>query len=101
MEIQRLAVDIKQEALALSTSPWTIRRQFTDGKLKTVRLGRNVLHEPSELHGLVQEGREACRPSDSRWLGNHLLSTENHPRGARIRVTPKRSPVQNRSRDDR
>jgi excisionase family DNA binding protein len=49
----------------LSLSPWTIRRYITDGKLKTVRLGRRVLIEPSELQRLVEEGRESRGQSDS------------------------------------
>ena len=81
MEIQRLGVDIEQATRALNTSPWTIRRQITDGKLKPVRLGRKVFRGPSELRGPVQNGRERFRPLDSQWPGDYSLPTENYPSG--------------------
>ena len=65
MENAKLVLDIREAASVLSLSPWTIRRYITDGKLKTVRLGRRVLIEPSELQRLVEEGRESRGQSDS------------------------------------
>jgi excisionase family DNA binding protein len=65
MENMKLVLDIKEAANVLSLSPWTIRRYITDGKLKTVRLGRRVLIEPSELQRLVEEGREPRGPLDA------------------------------------
>ena len=58
MENTKLVLDIREAANALSLSPWTIRRYITDGNLKTVRLGRRVLIEPSELQRLIDAGRE-------------------------------------------
>jgi excisionase family DNA binding protein len=57
MEPQKLLWSVKEAGTALGLSPWTIRRYITDGKLKTVRLGRRVLVEPSECLRLVEEGR--------------------------------------------
>jgi excisionase family DNA binding protein len=54
---QVLAVSIKDAAIALSLSPWTIRRWISDGKLPFVRLGRRVLIEPSAIEKLLAEGR--------------------------------------------
>jgi excisionase family DNA binding protein len=58
METARLLWNVKEVGAALGLSPWTIRRYITDGKLRTVRLGRRVLVEPSECRRLVEEGRE-------------------------------------------
>jgi excisionase family DNA binding protein len=57
MECQKLLWSVKEAGTALGLSPWTIRRYITDGKLRTVRLGRRVLVEPSECLRLVEEGR--------------------------------------------
>jgi excisionase family DNA binding protein len=57
MEASKLLWNVKEAGTALGLSPWTIRRYITDGKLKTVRLGRRVLVEPSECLRLVEEGR--------------------------------------------
>jgi excisionase family DNA binding protein len=60
----RLVVSVNEAAHALSISPWTIRAYITAGKLKSVRIGRRVLIEPSELERIVKSGREprARRP---------------------------------------
>lgn len=58
MEATKLLWNVKEAGMALGLSPWTIRRYITDGKLRTVRLGRRVLVEPSECLRLVEEGRE-------------------------------------------
>lgn len=57
METQKLVLDIKEAAQALCLSPWTIRRYIADGKLRTVRIGRRVLIEPTELKRIVEAGR--------------------------------------------
>ena len=58
MDTEKLVLDVKQAANALSMSPWTIRRYITLGKLKAVRIGRRVLIEPRELQRLVEAGRK-------------------------------------------
>jgi excisionase family DNA binding protein len=57
MDTQKLVLDIRQAAHALSIRPWTIRRYIKDGKLKPVRIGKRVLIEPSELQRLIEAGR--------------------------------------------
>jgi excisionase family DNA binding protein len=58
MENVKLLLSVKEAGTALGISPWTVRRYITDGKLRTVRLGRRVLLEPAECRRLVEEGRE-------------------------------------------
>jgi len=63
METEKLLVDVREAAHLLSISPWTIRRYIYAGRLRTVRLGRRVLIEPSECLRLMEEGR--CEVSGS------------------------------------
>jgi excisionase family DNA binding protein len=63
METAKLLWNVKETGIALGLSPWTIRRYISEGKLKTIRLGRRVLIEPAECQRLVDEGR---RKSTSR-----------------------------------
>jgi excisionase family DNA binding protein len=58
MDSPKLLWNVKEAGAALGLSPWTIRRYINDGKIKTVRLGRRVLVEPSECLRLVEEGRQ-------------------------------------------
>jgi excisionase family DNA binding protein len=60
METAKLLWNVKEAGNALGLSPWTIRRYISDGKLRTVRLGRRVLVEPAECHRLVVEGRKTA-----------------------------------------
>jgi excisionase family DNA binding protein len=57
MEGEKMLWNVKEAGSALGLSPWTIRRYISDGKLRTVRLGRRVLVEPAECRRLVDEGR--------------------------------------------
>lgn len=58
MDTAKLLLDVKEAAHLLSISPWTIRRYMYLGKLRTVRLGRRVLIEPSECLRLLEAGRK-------------------------------------------
>lgn len=58
MDTEKLVMNVKQAAEALSISPWTVRRFIAIGKLKAVRIGRRVLLEPSELSRLVEAERD-------------------------------------------
>lgn len=62
METEKLVLDVKQAAVVLSISPWTIRRYVTQGRLKSVRIGRRLLFEPAELQRLVEAGRKPYVP---------------------------------------
>ena len=53
----RLALGVKEAAEAVGLSHWTIRKFIREGKLRSVRLGKRVLVEPSELERLVEQGR--------------------------------------------
>jgi len=57
MEFAKLLWNVKEAGTALGISPWTIRRYISEGKLRSVRIGRRVLVEPSECRRLVEEGR--------------------------------------------
>lgn len=57
---QKYAMGLKEAALAVGLSHWTLRTFIREGKLRCVRLGRRVLIEPSELQRLVEEGRKAA-----------------------------------------
>jgi excisionase family DNA binding protein len=61
MQEERLLWNVKEAGTALGLSPWTIRRYISDGKIRTVRLGRRVLVEPAECKRLVEEGRKPFR----------------------------------------
>ena len=52
-----LAISIKDAALALSLSPWTVRKYIAKGLIPCVRLGRRVLIEPAELERLLSRSR--------------------------------------------
>lgn len=74
MQSERLLLDVKEAAHALSISPWTIRKYITDGKLKPVRIGRRVLIEPSELQRLVVAGREPQASSQNEVLRRRAVT---------------------------
>jgi excisionase family DNA binding protein len=57
----RLALGLKDAAVAVGLSPWTLRGWIRTGKLRCVRLGRRVMIEPVELQRLVEEGRRGSR----------------------------------------
>jgi excisionase family DNA binding protein len=50
-------VPINKAAELLGISPWTVRKWLHGKKLRSVRLGRRVLLEESELRRVVEEGR--------------------------------------------
>jgi len=52
-----LAISIKDAALALSISPWTLRKYVSRGIIPCVRIGRRVLIEPDEIEALIQRNR--------------------------------------------
>jgi excisionase family DNA binding protein len=62
MEPTKLLWNVKEAGTALGLSPWTIRRYITEGKIRTVRLGRRVLVSPSECHRLIAEGTTPTSP---------------------------------------
>jgi excisionase family DNA binding protein len=53
----RLTLSIKESAVAVGLSPWTIRKYIREGTLHPIRIGRRVLVEPAELRRLVEAGR--------------------------------------------
>jgi excisionase family DNA binding protein len=55
---EKLVIGLKDAALAVGLSPWTLRGWIRHGKLRCVRLGRRVLIEPGELQKLVEQGRK-------------------------------------------
>jgi excisionase family DNA binding protein len=52
-----LAISIRDAALALSLSPWTVRKYIAKGIIPSVRIGRRVLIEPSKLEKLIAQNR--------------------------------------------
>jgi excisionase family DNA binding protein len=52
-----LAISVNDAALALSISPWTLRKWIAKGVLPAIHLGRRVLVEPSALTELIEESR--------------------------------------------
>ena len=57
---QKLALGIKDAALAIGLSHWTLRSMIRQGKIGAVRIGRRVLIEPSELLRVLESGRKAA-----------------------------------------
>jgi excisionase family DNA binding protein len=63
----RLLWDVKEAALALGLSPWTIRRYIRDRQLASIKVGRRVLVEPSECRRFVDDKRRiAGNPNATR-----------------------------------
>jgi excisionase family DNA binding protein len=62
MEAEKMLWNVKEAGAALGLSPWTIRRYISDGKLRTVRMGRRVLVEPDECRRLVEKNRDRSHP---------------------------------------
>jgi excisionase family DNA binding protein len=56
-----LAISIKDAALVLSLSPWTIRKWIARGIIPSIRLGRRVLVEPETLQALIERSRQRGR----------------------------------------
>ena len=52
-------LDVESVAGLLGISAWTVRKWLSTHKLRSVRLGRRVLIEPSEVRRLIEEGRTA------------------------------------------
>ena len=50
--------NIESAAKALSLSPWTVRAYIREGKIRSVRIGRRVLIEASEIRRLIEESRD-------------------------------------------
>jgi excisionase family DNA binding protein len=55
--LQQLLLAVPDAAEAIGLSPWTIRQYVREGKIQSIRIGRRVLIEPSELQRLIDEGR--------------------------------------------
>jgi excisionase family DNA binding protein len=53
-------LDVESAAGLLAISAWTIRKYLSTNKLRSVRIGRRVLIEPSEIRRLIEEGRTAA-----------------------------------------
>jgi excisionase family DNA binding protein len=53
-----LCVSIKDAAATLSLSPWTIRKWIVKGIIPSIRLGRRVLIQTTELEKLIQHSRQ-------------------------------------------
>jgi len=49
---------IEEVARILGRTHWTIRHDVKAGKLKSVRLGRRIMIEQSEIRRLIEQGRE-------------------------------------------
>jgi excisionase family DNA binding protein len=58
-------VPIQKAAELLGISPWTVRKWLHGKKLRSVRIGRRVLLEQSELRRVVAAGRsDSTEPPD-------------------------------------
>ena len=51
-------LSVEAAARLLGLSPWTVRLYIRNGKINSVRIGRRVLVEPSELQRLIASGRK-------------------------------------------
>jgi excisionase family DNA binding protein len=51
-------VPIHEAAELLGISPWTVRKYIHGQKLRTVRIGRRVLIEQSELRRIIAMGKD-------------------------------------------
>jgi excisionase family DNA binding protein len=58
-------LDVESAAGLLAISPWTVRKYLSTKKLRSVRIGRRVLIEPSEIRRLIDEGRTAADQSQA------------------------------------
>jgi excisionase family DNA binding protein len=62
IQVQQLEplYEIEQAGQYLHRSPWTIRRDIREGKIRCLRLGRRILIEHSELVRLLDAARQAA-----------------------------------------
>jgi len=56
-----LTISVRDAASLLGLTHWTLRKYIRTGKIHTVRIGRRVLIEPSELERLIAQGRTASQ----------------------------------------
>ena len=71
---------VEEAAGLLGISPWTVRRDIRDGKLRPVRLGRRVLVEEAELERFVAEGKTVAdtKPQERGASTQGPITRENH-----------------------
>jgi excisionase family DNA binding protein len=64
-------LSVEQAAGALGLSVWTVRSWVRSGKLASVRLGRRVLLEESELERFIHESRcSSQNPTNAEEMGH-------------------------------
>jgi excisionase family DNA binding protein len=51
-------LSLEEAARIVRRSHWSMRKYIADGKIRGVRIGRDLLIEPSELRRFIQESRE-------------------------------------------
>ena len=54
--IERLFT-LEEAARILGRSHWTLRLDNKAGRLKCIRIGRNLMVEPSEVRRIIEQGR--------------------------------------------
>ncbi len=52
-------VPVQKAAELLGISPWTVRKYIQAEKLQTVRIGRRVLIEQTEIRRIIEQGRSS------------------------------------------
>lgn len=51
-------LSVEEAAEILNVSTWTVRERIGHGELKSVRVGRRVLIDPSDLDDFIQRHKE-------------------------------------------
>lgn len=59
----RLTLGIKEAADAVGLSHWTLRKMISEGKLPAIRINRRVLIELVALERLIEQHRDARKPT--------------------------------------
>jgi hypothetical protein len=57
---EKLLLDIKGAALALSCSVWSVRNLIWCRKVPYLKLGRKFLFDPADLRAFIQRQKEAA-----------------------------------------
>jgi excisionase family DNA binding protein len=51
-------LSVKETADILNVSTWTVREKIAKGELRTVRIGRRLLIDPSDLEEFIEQNKQ-------------------------------------------
>src|SRR5258708_28568891 len=74
LNMEQLALGLRQAAEAVGLSHWTLRAYIRQGKIRAVKIGRRVLVQPEELQRLIEAGdRKSTRLNSSHQIISYAV----------------------------